>query len=562
MDNNNLIKKIYRHSNRYVEIIEVISSHGFSELITNSMITKYINLGRKLFFKDDMSKDENLTVYERIRMILEKLGPTFIKFGQIMSRRSDLIPIELIKELEKLQNEVPSFDTDKALRLLEEELGKPSVELFADFNKEPVAAASISQVHKAIMLDGATVAVKIQRPDIRKKIEIDIEIMKHLSGLIQKHIENMNSFNLPGIVEEFERSIYEELDFDNELTNIERFRRNFESDEKVKVPAVFKNLSTKKVLTMEFIDGFKVSETEAIKSVGFSLKEIAVTGVDSILHQVFEDGFFHADPHPGNIFVTKQGQLCFIDFGMMGSLSGTVRESFTDIISGIVNRDTGKVTRALLEITPSSPDTESKDLQLQVSALIDKHLYRDIADLDMAEVMNDLFSLFNGNGLRMPSNLFLLTRTIVLAQSLGKDLNPEFNIGSVIEKYSKKLMRKKYAPGKIAKEMREMSEDIWKLIKKMPKEIPELINLLKKGNFKVDLKHKGFENMLETHERISNKIAFSVVLASIIIGSSLIVLSGIPPLMFGIPIIGIVGYIGAIILAFGLIISIIRHGRL
>ena len=562
MNNDNVIKKIYRHSNRYVEIIQVISSHGFSEIISNSMITKYINLGRNLIFKDDMSTDENLTVYERIRMILEKLGPTFIKLGQIMSRRSDLIPKELIIELEKLQNKVPPFEPGEAVGVLEKELGRSTSDLFGDFEKEPVAAASISQVHRAVMHDGTAVAVKIQRPDIRKKIEIDIEIMKHLSGLIQKHIEDMESLNLPGIVEEFERSIYEELDFDNELTNIERFRRNFESDEKIKVPQVFKKLSTKKILTMEFIDGFKVSETEAITSGGFSLKEIADTGVDSILHQVFEDGFFHADPHPGNIFITKQGQLCFIDFGMMGSITGSVRESFTDIITGIVKRDTKKVTKALLDITPGDPDTEGKDLELQVSGLIDKYFYRDIAELDMTEVMNDLFAFFNDNDLRMPSNLFLLTRTIVLAQSLGKDLNPEFNIGLVIEKYSEKLIRKKYSPGKIAGDMREMTEDVWKLMKKMPKEIPELINMLKKGNFKVDLEHKGFETMLETHERISNKIAFSVVLASVIIGSSLIVLSGIPPLMFGIPVIGIVGYIGAIILAFGLIISIIKHGKM
>ncbi|MBN2857512.1 MAG: AarF/ABC1/UbiB kinase family protein, partial [Candidatus Delongbacteria bacterium] len=356
--------------------------------------------------------------------------------------------------------------------------------------------------------------------------------------------------------------IYEELDFDNELTNIERFRSNFESDEKIKVPRVCKKLSTKKILTMEFINGFKVSETEAIKSAGFSLKEIADTGVDSILRQVFEDGFFHADPHPGNIFVTVQGQLCFIDFGMMGSLTGSVRESFTDIITGIVKRDTKKVTQSLLDLTPGDPDTEEKDIELQVSDLIDKYFYRDIAELDMTEVMNDLFAFFNDNGLRMPSNIFLLTRTIVLAQSLGKDLDPGFNIGQVIEKYSEKLIRKKYSLGKIAGDMREMTEDIWKLLKKMPKEIPELINILKRGNFKVDLEHKGFETMLETHERISNKIAFSVVLASVIIGSSLIVLSGIPPLMFGIPVIGIVGYVGAMILAFGLIISIIKHGKM
>ncbi len=562
MDSNNLIKKIYRHSNRYVEIIQVISSHGFSEIISNSMITKYINLGRNLIFKDDMSTDENLTVYERIRMILEKLGPTFIKFGQIMSRRSDLIPKELIFELEKLQNKVPPFDSNEAVSLLEKELAGSLGDLFLEFDKEPVAAASVSQVHKAVMHDGTAVAVKIQRPDIRKKIEIDIEIMKHLSGLIQKHIEDMESLNLPGIVEEFERSIYEELDFDNELTNIERFSRNFESDEKIKVPAVFKNLSTKKILTMEFIDGFKVSESKAITTEGFSLKEIAHTGVDSILRQVFEDGFFHADPHPGNIFVTKQGQLCFIDFGMMGSLTGSVRESFTEIITGIANKDTKVVTGSLIDITSDGSDTDRKELELQVSGLIDKYFYRDIAELDMTEVMNDLFAFFNDNALKMPSNLFLLTRTIVLAQSLGKDLDPEFNIGLIIEKYSEKLIRKKYSPGKIANEMREMTEDLWKLMKKMPKDLSELINMIRKGDVKIDLEHKGFESLLETHERISNKLAFSIVLASIIIGSSLIILSGIPPLFFGIPVIGIAGYIAAIILAFGLIISIIKHGQM
>ncbi|MFO7811287.1 MAG: AarF/ABC1/UbiB kinase family protein [Candidatus Delongbacteria bacterium] len=562
MNKNSLINKIYRHSNRYVEIIEVISSHGFSEIISNSKITKYINLGKKLVFKDKIAKEEDLSVYERIRMSLEELGPTFIKFGQIMSRRSDLIPKELIKELEKLQNSVPPFDADKAVAVIEEELETTVNELFEKFEKEPVAAASVSQVHKAVLYDQSLVAVKVQRPGIKKKIEIDIEIMKHLARMVQNHIEDMQAFNLPGIVDEFERSINKELNFNNELLNIERFSQNFEEIEEIKVPEIYKDISTERVLVMEFIEGIKISDTAKIKSSGFSLKEIANYGVDSILKQIFEDGFFHADPHPGNIFVTMKGQLCFIDFGMMGSLTGVVKESFTDIITGIVNRDTRKVTKSLLKISPGTAGIDQNDLELQVSGFIDKYFYRDIAELDMTEVMNDLFSFFYQNDLTMPSNLYLLTRSMVLAQSLGLELNPDFNIGMELEEYSKKLIRKKYSPKNLAKQMLEMTDDMWRLLLKLPGEIPELIQILKKGNFKIDLKHKGFEEMLRTHERISNKIAFSVVLASIIIGSSLIVLSKIPPLFYGIPVIGIVGYVGAMILAFGLIISIMKHGKM
>jgi ubiquinone biosynthesis protein len=557
-----VIGKIYRHSSRYYEILEVITSHGFAEVISKLKLNNYINFGKKLVFRQENDKTDEYSIYERIRMILEKLGPTFIKLGQVMSSRSDLIPVEMIKELEKLHDSVEPFSSEEAKKQIEHELNESIDKLFFEFDMTPLAGASISQVHRAVLFDGSDVVVKVQRPNIKEKIDVDLEIMFHFATIAEKQSEEMRSLNLISIVEEFSKEIKKELDFSNEMLNIEKFSYNFQKNQNIYIPQYYDALSSKKILTLEYIDGIKVSDIKKLDEKGLSPKIIADNGVDAILKQIFEHGFFHADPHAGNIFILENNVISFVDFGMMGSLNDEIREAFESIIIGIANEDTRKVASSLIELSVDNDEIDILQVEIKVKEMLNKHFYRSLKNLDMVAVTNDMFALFTVNKLKMPPDFHLLARAVMLAQSFGNNLDPDFDISDHIKRYTKKIIQNRLKPKKLAKKLSGFGNEFWDLAINFPGDAHYIIKKIKQGKFKVDIEHKGLEDMLTTHERISNKIAFSVVLASIIVGSSLIILSGIPPLFCDIPVIGLLGFLGAVILGFWLIISIMKHGKI
>jgi ubiquinone biosynthesis protein len=300
-----LPRHTYRYVSRYLEIARVLAKYGFSDLVAAIHLDRYLPFKKKLVRAAKDPRLASLSRCERARLALEDLGPTFIKFGQIMSNRPDLMPEDLILELKKLQESVPAFPGETARQLLEEELNAPIDSLFSDFSIAPIAAASISQVHHATLPSGESVAVKVQRPNIEQVIKTDLEIMFHFASLAEKHIEGMETIDPAAMVKEFERSIIQELDFTVEASHIETFSRKFSGDETVYVPRVYVDYTTKRVLTMEFIDGIKRSDRETLVQTGLDPKLIAAHGADSILKQVFEHGFFHADPHPGNMRILR-----------------------------------------------------------------------------------------------------------------------------------------------------------------------------------------------------------------------------------------------------------------
>ena len=557
-----MIGRTYRHANRYLEIIGVFTKYGFVDLISQSRLESVIDFGRKIIFRKADSTILALSRWERMRLVLEELGPTFIKFGQVMSTRADLIPIELIHELEKLQDSVPPFSGEKAVNLVEQELGKPISEVFESISHSPLAAASIAQVHKAIFIEGEEVVVKVQRPGIDRTIETDLEIMFHLAMIMEKHVQEMRSLNIVKVVEEFERAIHKELNFAIEASNLERFGNNFKKDPNIYVPKCYRNYSTKKILTMEYIEGIKISDIESIKANGLDQQIIARRGADLVLKQIFEFGFFHADPHPGNVLILPENVICFLDYGMMGTLTRTTRELITSMTAGAINRDTDKIIRNLLRLCESDGEVKTQKLELQITELIDRYFNQSLEQMDMAALVNDLMRFFPENNLKMPSDLYLLGRSMLLLQGNGEILDPDFNVAIHIEPYLKKMIRERLHIRKIAKDLFISSEELVQLMKELPFEIREIIEKVKNGKIKIDIEHKGLTPMLKTHDKISNRIAFAIVLASIIVGSSLIVLSKIPPLWNDIPVIGIIGFLSAGILGFWLLISILRHGKM
>ncbi len=552
----------YRHANRYLKIIQVLVKYGFEDVVARTGLEAVFDFGRKVTFRKTDQKLSRLSRWERMRMAMEELGPTFVKFGQIMSTRPDLIPLELIAELKKLQDTVPPFPEEQAVAVIEEELGRPVDEIFEEFSHTPIAAASIAQVHRATLAGGEKVAVKVRRPGIERTIETDLDIMFHLATMVEKHIEEMRAYNLVKIVEEFDRSIHKELNFFLEASNIERFGNYFRNDKKIFVPKCYRDYSSKKVLTMEFVDGIKISDLEALEEHSLDRRIIARRGGELVLKQIFEFGFFHADPHPGNVFVLPGNVICFLDFGMMGTLTRSTQELITSIAAGALTRDVSRIIRSVLRLCDTSGEVNRKELELQITELIDRYFYVSLEQMDMAALLNDLIRFFPDNNLVIPADLYLLARALVLLQGNGEMLDPDYNVARQIEPYMKKMIRQRLHVRTLAKDLLVSSEEMVELAKELPFEIRDILDKIKNGTLKMDIEHKGLDPMLGTHERISNRIAFAIVLAAIIIGSSLIVLSHIPPLWNDVPLIGVVGFIAAGLLGFWLLISILRHGKM
>jgi len=555
------IGRTYRYINRYREIVGILVKHGFGELVASTQLEKYVDFGKRFFLRAKALPSKHLSKWQRVRLVLEDLGPVFIKFGQIMSNRPDLLPTELIAELEPLQDDVQPFPKQHAIRLIEQELGKPLSQLFSNFNGTPLAAASIAQVHRATTPDGTEVVVKVQRPDIDRTVEADIDIMHHLASLAEKHIEGMDIINPVGIISEFERAIKKEMNFLVEAANIERFGRNFQAVPTVYVPKVFRQYTTKKILTMEFVDGIKVSNIEQIIEAELNLQTIANQGADLILKQIFEHGFFHADPHPGNIMILENNVTCYLDFGMMGALSTHMREQLAAIIIGIANKNAKGITRALLKICNGANYREVDRLELQVSELVEQHLYQPLKDINVGELLNQLINILVSSKLKLPPNFYLLVKALITTEDIGRRLDPDFDMVTHIRPFAKRLLAERLRPDKLAKKFYLSANDLSDRLLDLPVDLMDIMEMLKQGKIKIEFEHKGLEPALKTHDTVSSRIAFSIVVASLIIGSSLIVLSGIAPKWNGIPIIGIIGFLVAGVLGFWLLISIIHRGK-
>jgi len=479
-----------------------------------------------------------------------------------MSGRPDLLPNEFVVELEKLQSSVPPFSRREAEHLIEKELGKPVAELFREFVSEPIASASIAQIHKATLISGEEVAVKVQRPGIKRIIDVDIEIMFHIASLMEKYLAGMDIINPVAIVKEFEKAIKNEMDFTIEASNIERFGRIFSEDDSIYVPKVYREYSTQKILTMEFIDGIKVSDIDAVRKAGYDTKIIAEKGANLVLKQIFEYGYFHSDPHPGNIMVLDDHVICFLDFGQMGVLPVKYREYLGDIIIGVTKKNAKQITKTLLRLADNEQRINTDELEVRVDALVERYAYLPLKEINMGQLLREIFNLILSYKLKMPSCIYLLLKALITIESVGRKLDPDFNMIKHTEPFAKKLLKERLSLRRFAKDVYSSASELSLLLRDFPAETREIIKQIKLGKMKIEFEHKGLEPMLNKHDQISNRISFSIVLSSLVIGSSLIILSDIPPRWYGISIIGIIGFLGAGIMGFWLLISILRHGKI
>ncbi len=557
-----VIGRTYRNLNRYRQILAVLLKYGFGDLLELLKLDQYVAAGLQLISKKQPIKVEKLTRPQGLRMALEELGPTYIKLGQILSTRPDLIPVDFLQELSKLQDKVPPFPAHAARKIIETELGVMLENLFAQFDDTPLASASIGQVHRAQLQDGREVALKVQRPGIQKVIEVDLEIMLHLATLMEHHIEEL-AFHRPiKIVEEFARTLEKELDYLLEAANMERAALNFSDDPSTYIPAVFRELSTTRVLTTECVKGIKVSDIEQLDVAGLDRKLITSRGADILLRMIFEHGFFQADPHPGNIFVLPDNVICLIDFGMVGSVDRQTRETFVDLLDGIVKKDAPKVANVLLQLTDWEEEPDSRAFEIDVTDFMAYHLFRPLKDVRIGKLLHHLLELASRHRLRIPPNIFLMMKSLTTVEGVARMLDPEFDLFSRVAPFIRSVLLERYSPQRLSTDAFQMTADLIKFTRRFPQDLLDIARLVRRQQLCLKIEDRGLERTLSTHDQISNRLSFSIIIAALIIGSALIVISEIPPLFYGISLIGIIGFTAAALMGIWLLVAILRKGRL
>lgn len=557
-----VVGRTYRHLARYRQILTILFRYGFGDLVELLKIEQYIEIGLQLISKKRRTRLERLSRAERVRMAFEELGPTYIKMGQILSTRPDLVPVDFIKELSKLQDDVPASPFSGVIKIIEAELGALPEDIFDVFESEPLASASIGQVYRATLKDGEDVAVKVQHPGIKKTIEVDLEIMLHLATLMERHVEEMSLYRPVKIVEEFARTLEKEIDYTNEATNMERISRNFLNEPTIYVPKVFWDLTTESILTCEFIDGIKVSKIDQLEKAGLDRKLITVRGSDIVLKQIFKHGFFHADPHPGNIFVLPDNVICLLDFGMTGSVDRRTREDFVDLADSVVKRNESQATQVILKLTDWNEDPDIRLLEKDVADFMGRHLHRPLKEIRIGKLLQNLLELAYRHRLRIRPDIFLMLKAFSAVEGVALMLDPDFNMIAQAAPFIKEIKLARMSPQRITSDVFELATDLFQFMRDFPKDILSITRLVKHKKLSLNLEFKGLEKMLSTYDQISNRISFSIIIAALIIGSALIIKSKVPPLFYNISFIGIVGFLAAAIMGIWLLVAILKKGKL
>ncbi len=556
----------YINVKRYRKVIGVLIKHGFGDFVEHSNLVKSLPFfGRRLIAAEARRQAGRLVRHSRwtrVRFVLEELGPAFVKLGQFLSNRPDILPMELCKELAELFDEVTPFDGREARRVVERELNAPVDDVFSYFSPDPVSSASIAQVHRGRLRNGgAEVAVKVRRPGIQRAIESDLEIMRHIAKLMERFVEGVRALDPLEIVDEFARGIKEEIDFTNEAANIEKFRVLFQRDKRVHVPEVHRDYLTAQLLVMEYVEGVKLSALMSEDNDRYDREAIANNLADLILDQIFEHGFFHADPHPGNIIVLGDSILCFIDFGLMGSLPPRHKALMSSIMIGLVRRDPRRIASAAAKLSERHQIEDKDRFETQIFRLIDHHTSLPLKDVSIGDFFNDLIRIVVDNHLKIPSDLYLMIKALASAEGVTRKLNPDANLIKRVEPSIRRLINESMSPRKLFQDFADTASEYADLLQELPDEIREIIGQFKTRSVKIQFEHKGLEPMLQKHDAICNRIAFSIITASLIIGSSLILHAGIAPIWHGVSLFGVWIFIFSGVLGFLLLIAILRHGR-
>lgn len=555
-----MIGRRLRHINRYRDIAMALTRHGFGFVVEEMDIFHLLSIPERMGWTS--AKTDRKTVGERIRLVIEELGPTFVKLGQIASTRSDLIPSSVLKELEKLQDNVLPFSFHEVRAIAEAELGIELEQAFTSFDTEPVAAASIGQVHIGTLHSGERVAVKIQRPGIDYTVRTDLAILQNLAVLAEARFEWAKRFQLRNMIDSFGKSLIEELDYTIEARNTETLYKQTLPHTRIRIPRIYGEYSSKKLMTMEYLDGTKLNQPELLRARGYDPKSIAEKLMQAVLQQIFIDGFFHADPHPGNLMVLPGEIIAFLDFGMVGRLTPEMKQHFAGLIIALMRQSTSGVIKAVLRMGLVTEQVDMQLLRRDVDLLRDKYVGVPLSDVSLGEAVNDLFDVAYRHHIRIPTDFILVGKTLITIEGLVEQLDPDISIMRIAEPFGKRLLLEQLRPGRVADWVKEQIADYGELLVHLPKQLGEIVTVFKRG--RLELAIPDFDKLLRKLDRISNRISFSIVLLSfsiimtgLIIGSSL---NRQASMLWHVPALEI-GFVIAIFLVVWLIHSIFKSGR-
>lgn len=553
---------------RIVRIIAVASRHGFGHLGEQMGLQRFFSLGRRIVaFKKPMSIEHRMSAPERLRLVFEELGPTFIKFGQVLACRPDMLPLEYSREFLKLMDSVSPFPSSEARKIVEEELKAPISGLFASFDDVPVAAASIAQVHRATLPDGSSVMVKVQRPHIDHLIDRDISIMRWLAELLDARVPELSPYNVPGIVDEFAHTIKRELDFFIEASNGILLRKNFEHSASLYVPRVHRALSSKRVLVMDAVEGIRIDEYDRLDREGYDRRDIARKGGAAYFKMVLQDGFFHADPHPGNIFILPDGRLGLVDFGIMGRVTEENMETFASIFLALAEHDYDMLVRQYVDLgflaeEPVDIEKLQRDMKADLIELLEPYYVLQVKQIDFGAYMERVSHLLVRHRLRLPQNLYLMDKALITLEGILKQLDPEFNYFEAAKPYVAELVRRRGDPLRAARNIQKSLSEFSSAFALLPRQMRSVFRKIVHGDVRVTVHHEELDHLIRDLDRSSNRVAFSVITAAIIMASSIIIHAARGPLLFGLPLLGLIGYVIAAVLGVWILIGILRSGQL
>jgi ubiquinone biosynthesis protein len=557
------VNRNIRTIRRYRTILGVLIKYGFGHFVEQLNIDYYLELGKRIVTLDKIPKDlERLSQAQRLRLAMEELGPTFIKLGQLLSTRPDVLGSAYIHEFSKLQDKVPGFSFEEVNAQIQRELGYPAEELFAEFSTTPLAAASIAQVHRGKLRSGEEVVFKVRRPGIVKIVETDIDVLMGLAYLIEQHIPTVALYDPVGLVKEFRRSIMRELNFTREGRTVDRFAVNFAESETVYTPKIFWDYTGDIVLTMEYVDGIKISALEELTAQGYDLKVVASRGADAFLKQVLDFGLFHADPHPGNVFILPNQVICMLDYGMVGRLGQDLKDQLIDLLQALLNRDVDKIISQLLYSGELTDDSDIKNLRRDLHDFIEDYYDIVLQDIKVGKLLSEFIEILTHHRIHFPADFMILAKALVIMEGVGRQLDPEFNMINHMRPYVNKLVFERFSPKNISEQAGRIVQAYSSLAKNLPQDIKEFVNRLNRNKFKIDLEHRGLEKLVTDLDRSSNRVSFAVVIGSLIVGSSLVMQIDKGPMILGFPLLGLLGYSIAGFLGLWLAIGILRSGRL
>lgn len=598
-----LVGRALNRMNRYSEILRILLRYGFSDLVRKLDINHYRRLRgaarNRSGGRSARQIRRNWSRPERMRQALEELGPAFVKVGQLLSHRPDILPPDWIREFEKLRSRVPPVDAGEIRLVVEAELGKAPEEVFTEFNPIPVASASIAQVHLGKLLkpleeaapgntslspdapsQGAPspeetadsladspgdlpqeikVAVKIQRPGIRRIIETDLSILRDIARIAEKRIPALAVFKPLDAVRELERAMISELDFRNEADNLETFRKNFSEDKAVTAPEPFREFSGIRVLTMSYLDGIPVGDTEALDEKGYDRRLIARRGALAVLSQVFEHRFFHSDPHGDNILILPDETIAFLDFGQMGSILPSQRAFLADLLSALIRSDAVRAVRAVLNWSGYRSPEITRRLTMDMEHIIEHYLSRPFGRLQIGAMVSAMVDLIRRYEIEIPSNFYLLSKSLSTIEDIATSLDSDFDFIGASRPFAKRMIRKELNPDRIADQIAGVSGDAFRFIRDLPGETRDLLNMIKSGRLKLEFELKDMARIDSTLKKVVTRLSAAIMLAAMIMASSILVQSLIPPLFFGVPVIGILGFLFSGILSFVLLVDLWRH---